>query len=391
MTSFEDALKMVLSSARQTGTERISFDQSYNRVLAEDIFSDINIPSFNKAAVEGFACCQGDLGQAMKIVENIAAGDVPKQRVGDGTCARIMTGAMLPRGADTVVAKDQTEMEDDDRVRYLSDHSPRNIAYKGEDVKKGDKVLKKGTLIAPNHIAVMAAVGATKPLVSKQPRVAILSTGNELVETHEQPPLGKIRNSNAWQLLTQIKNASCIPDYKGIVPDTLEETDKVISEALAENDMVILTSGGSITDFGFVSQVMKKNQVEILFQKTAVKPGHQTVFSITEKSFIFGLPGNPVSCFINFELFAKPLLLKMMGHDLISVERKHTLAVNFKRKKADRLEWIPVSISAAGEAIPASYHGSAHIHAISLSHGLMKIPVNTYEILKGDPVFVRPF
>lgn len=391
MTSFEDALKMVLSSARPTGTERIPFDQSVNRVLAEDIFSDINMPPFNKAAVEGFACCQGDLGQAMQIVETIAAGDVPKQRVGDGTCARIMMGAMLPRGADTVVMVEKTEMEEEDKVRFLGDSSPRNIAYKGEDVNKGDKVLKKGTLIAPEHIAVMAAVGATQPLVAKQPRVAVLSTGNELVEPHEKPSLGKIRNSNAWQLISQIKNAFGIPDYQGIVPDTIEETDKVIADALKTNDMVILTGGVSIADFNFVQEVMKKNQVDILFQKVAVKPGRPTVFGVTEKSCIFGLPGNPVSCFINFELFAKPLLLKMMGHDLTSVERKYILAVNFKRKKADRLEWLPVSISAEGEVIPASYHGSAHIHAISFSHGLMKIPVNTFEILKGDQVYVRPF
>jgi len=134
---------------------------------------------------------------------------------------------------------------------------------------------------------------------------------------------------------------------------------------------------------------MKKSKVEILFQKVAVKPGRPTVYGVTEKSCIFGLPGNPVSCFINFELFAKPLLLKMMGHELISVEKKHVLAVNFKRKKADRLEWLPVSISAEGEVVPASYHGSAQIHAISLSQGLMKIPINTFEILKGEKVYVK--
>lgn len=391
MTSFEDALKIVLSSARLMNTERVSFDQSTHRVLAEDVYSDINMPPFHKAAVDGFACCQGDLGQAMQIVETIAAGQVPQHRVGDGTCARIMTGAMLPRGADTVVMVEQTELEDEDKVRFLSEKSARNIAYKGEDVKTGDKVLKKGTLIAPEQIAIMAAVGATHPLVYKQPRVAILSTGNELVEPHEKPPLAKIRNSNAWQLIAQVKNTFCIPNYMGIVPDTLEETDKAISQALKENDMVILTGGVSMGEYDFVPQVLKNNKVDLLFEKVAVKPGRPTVFGLTERSSVFGLPGNPVSCFINFELFAKPLLLKMMGHDFVPVERKYTLAVNFKRKKADRLEWLPVSISSNGDVIPASYHGSAHIHAISLSHGLMKIPVNTFEILKGDQVYVRPF
>ncbi len=390
MISFEKALEIILNSARYLGDERVDFTESLGRVLAEDVISDVDMPPFDKAAMDGFACRREDLRMELQVIETIAAGQVPQKAVGPGQCTRIMTGAMVPEGADTVIMVEQTEETGNERIRFTAEKTTPNIAWKAEDVKVGDIMWRKGQPIEPSHIAIFSAVGCTEPLVAKQPRVAILSTGDELVEPHEKPGPGMIRNSNAWQLMAQVKKAGCLPNYMGIVPDTREDTDKAISTALAENDVVLLTGGVSMGDFDFVPEIMRKNKVDIRFQKVAVKPGRPTVFGVTDKSWIFGLPGNPVSSFINFEIFVKPLLYKLMANDFKPLEMKLPMGVDFKRKKADRLEWIPVTINENAEVVPVSYHGSAHIHAMCLSHAIMPVAVNKFEIAKGEIVNVRP-
>ncbi len=390
MISFEKALETILASARYLGDEHVDFMDSLNRVLAEDVYSDVDMPPFDKAAMDGFACRKDDITGELEVIETVAAGQIPRKSLEPGQCVRIMTGAMVPEGADTVLMVEQTEMTGEERIRFTGTKTTPNIAYRAEDAKEGDVMWKKGEPILASHIAIFAAVGCTRPLVARQPRVAVLSTGDELVEPHEKPGPGKIRNSNAWQLMAQIRNVNCIANYMGIVPDTEEETDTAISKALQENDVVLLTGGVSMGDFDFVPKVMRENKVDIRFQKVAVKPGRPTVFGVTEKSYIFGLPGNPVSSFINFEVFVKPLLYKLMGHDYQPVELSMPMAADFRRKKADRLEWVPVDITPAGEVLPVSYHGSAHIHAVCLSKALMKVPVDTFTFDKGETVHVRP-
>ncbi len=389
MLSFEQALEIILSDVRQMGAERLSFEDVLHRVLAEDVFSDVDMPPFDKAAMDGFACRREDLDLELDVLETIAAGEIATQPVGRGQCTRIMTGAMVPEGADTVIMVEHTEESAPGRIRFTAEKTTANIAKKAEDVKEGALVLEKGKLLLPQHIAIIAAVGCVKPLVAKQPRVAILSTGDELVEPQSFPGNGKIRNSNGFQLAAQVKAAHCIPNYMGIVPDDEEATDRAISKALAENDVVILSGGVSMGDFDFVPAIMKKNKVDIRFQKVAVKPGRPTVFGMTTRTAIFGLPGNPVSSFINFETFVKPLLFKMMGYRFTPLQVKMPMGMHFKRKKADRREFLPVSVNASGEVLPLQYHGSAHIHAISLAQGLMNIPAGVFEIEKGALTDVR--
>ncbi len=390
MISFEEALSIIASDVLTKDTERVDFRESLHRVLAEDVYSDVDMPPFDKAAMDGYACRRQDLDGELAMLEVIAAGDVPTHKIASGTCAKIMTGAMIPEGADTVIMVEQTRSTEEGKVVFTGDKTRPNIARKGEDVRTGDLVWHKGMPIQPQHIAILSAVGHTTPLVAKQPRVAVLSTGDELVEPELFPAEGKIRNSNGFQLAAQVSNAHCIPNYMGIIPDDEAATDRAISSALAENDMVILSGGVSAGDFDFVPKIMRKNGVDILFQKVAVKPGRPTVFGRTKDTYIFGLPGNPVSSFINFEVFIKPLLMAMMGADYKPVEQKLPMAVEFKRKKADRLEFLPVHIDAEGQVSPVSYHGSAHIHAIGLADGLMRIPKGVHEIIKGAEVHVRP-
>jgi molybdopterin molybdotransferase len=390
MHTFKEALEVIIGSARFLGTEKVEFLHSLNRVLAEDVFSDVDMPPFDKAAMDGFACRGADLGAEMTIVETIPAGVVPQISLEPGQCSRIMTGAMLPEGADTVIMVEQSKITEYGKVQFTASHSSPNIAYQGEDVKKGDLMLQAGQVIHSSRIAIMAAVGCVSPVVSLKPRVGILSTGNELVEPFEIPGDGMIRNSNAWQLMAQVRNCGAIANYLGIVPDTEEDTEIAISNALSRNDVVIFTGGVSMGDYDFVPAAMEKNNVKILFQRVAVKPGRPTVFGMTDNAWIFGLPGNPVSSFINFEVFVKPLLYHLMGHSWTPFELKLKMGAPYTRKKADRLEWVPVDFSPAGEVVPVSYHGSAHIHAVSLSKAIMEVPVDIYEFKKGEIVNVRP-
>ncbi len=392
MIDFENALELVLKDVREMGTEQVDLNNSLNRVLAEDVHSDIDMPPFNKAAVDGYACRMEDINNELEVLELVAAGEVPSKKVTKDTCTKIMTGAMVPEGADTILMVEHTEELPNKKIRFLKNSTRKNVAYKAEDVKAGDLIWGKGMLILPQHIATFAAVGCANPIVAKKPRVAIMSTGDELVEPDKKPEQGKIRNSNAYQLIAQVESINCTPNYMGIIPDSEHETDIAISTALAENDMVILTGGVSMGDFDFVPKIMKKNNVDILFQKVAIKPGRPTVFGKTEKSYIFGLPGNPVSSFINFEMFAKPLLFKMMGYNYNPAEIKLKLSKDFKRKTYDRKEFVPVEINfSSGMTEPVSYHGSAHIHAICMAQGIMIIPKGIAEIKKGEVVNVRPF
>jgi len=390
MTSYQQAMEIILGSVSRLGLEQVGLHESFGRVLAEDVFSDMDMPPFDKAAVDGYACRRSDLGRELQVLEVIAAGQVPSHTIEQGQCTKIMTGSQVPSGADMVLMVEHTLETRPGYIRFTGGESATNIARKAEDVKTGDLVVKKGVRLMPQQVAVLASVGHVNPLVSKMPRVGILSTGDELVEPQERPGPGQIRNSNALQLAAQVQRAGAIPFMMGIVPDNEAATDKAMKQALAENDLVVFTGGVSAGDFDFVPEIMRKNQVNILFEKVAVKPGRPTVFGRTGSCSIFGLPGNPVSSLINFEVFVKPLLYRMMGFHWQPQTFELPIETDFYRKKADRLEFLPVILSPEGRISLAAYHGSGHIHALCQANALMIIPVGTYGYKKGDLVHVRP-
>jgi molybdopterin molybdotransferase len=400
MLLFEDALTTVLSQDFILGDERIALSDSLGRILAEDIYSDMDMPPFDKSAVDGYACRLSagpqnagnqnfiPLSGPLQMVETIAAGTIPQKDIMPGQCSKIMTGAMIPSGADCVIMVEDTESAGEDLVRIIRDNISKNICFRGEDIQAGERVLQKGLQITPALVAVLAGVGASNPLVARLPRVGIISTGDELVEPGVRPGTAQIRNSNAMQLEAQVRAVPSQPSYYGIVPDESHMVRKILDLALADNDVVLLTGGVSMGDFDFVPEVMQEAGIELLFDSIAIQPGKPTVFGRRNKKYIFGLPGNPVSSFVLFEILVKPFLYRMMGCSMEPLELTLPLGVDFSRRKSLRKSMVPAVIK-DGAAFPVEYHGSAHINAYTIATGMMVMEIGTTTINKGEQVHVR--
>lgn len=393
MITLNQAIDILLSEVSPIKeTEKVNLWDSIGRVLASDVLSDMNMPPFDKTAVDGFACKMEDASKELEVIETIPAGVVPKNKVESGQCSKIMTGAMIPQGADCVLMVEDTIEIAPNRIVFTGEKPKSNICILGEDIKTGDVAIHKGTTISAQHIAIMAALGCTHPIVSKKPNVAVLITGDELVEPEQIPSGGQIRNSNGHQLVGQIIKANAKPSYSGIVKDTEEATSHAISNALKDNDIVILTGGVSMGDFDYVPAVMKQLGIEILFSSIAIQPGKPTKFGVKDGKLIFGLPGNPVSSYLQFELLIKPAIQKMMGGDPNHyLNSQLPLAKTYKRKKTERLGLIPVAITKENKVIPVDFHGSAHIFALAKADGYIMIPLGESEIREGELVDVRQF
>ena len=409
MIELKEALRIVLDSARPLGAERVELNDALGRVLAEDVAADMDLPPFDKATMDGYACRRADLGKVLTVIETIRAGAVPTNVVGSNQCAKIMTGAAVPAGADCVVMIEQTEAAGENAIRFTGEQTPNNIFRRAQDLRAGQVVLPKGGRISPQHIAVLASVGCVQPLVAKRPGVGIIASGDELVPPGTRPGPGQIRNSNAAQLIAQLGTLGLEAHDYGIVRDVADDIDAVLRTALAENDVVIVSAGVSVGDFDLVPAVLRQNQVKLLFEKIAVKPGKPTVFGVCEMegdvsrasrprseggtpsthACFYGLPGNPVSAFVVFELLVKPFLYRLMGHDYAPVCVQMRLDEALTRKDTDRQSWNPVRITSKETVRPVQYHGSAHLSALCAAGGLVPMEIGVAGIERGTPVRVR--
>ncbi len=389
MIPFEEALELALTTESSGSVESVPLKEACGRILAQDVISDMDMPPFDKSAVDGFACRMEDLGKNLKILETIAAGKMPVFRVEAGQCTRIMTGAPLPEGADCVVMVEDSALAGDQHVQFSIRNTAPNICYRGEDVKAGQVLIRAGSFIKAADIAVMASAGCHRPEVFQKTRVAVISTGDELVEPDQKPEASQIRNSNAWQLMAQCAQMGLDAQYLGIVSDEEQETLEIIRKACDLADVILLTGGVSMGDFDHVPAMMQKAGFDILFRKIAIQPGRPTVMARMGNKICFGLPGNPVSSFVLFELLVKPVLYRRMGHQYKADILRLEMGADYRRKRTDRMNVIPVRLENASQVIPVGYHGSAHIHAMTEARGLLVIPAGISEIRKGSPVDVR--
>jgi molybdopterin molybdotransferase len=389
MISFDEAYEIVMASSLPTGTEIVPWTESMDRVLAENVVSDIDLPPFNKSSVDGFACRRSDLHLELEIIETIPAGKWPVHTLKEAQCSRIMTGAPVPEGADCIIMVEGTETLPSGRMKFIGSFTKENIAFKGEDIRENDVVLEKGRLIKPQDIAVFASVGHVSVRVGKKPRIAVLSSGSELVEPSEKPGMSGIRNSNSSQLMAQIARAGASGVYYGIAEDDEDVTLSLLKSALAQNDIVLITGGVSMGDFDFVPAVLEKAGVKLLFRRIAVQPGKPTTFGKYPNGLVFGLPGNPVSSFIQFEMLVRPLIYKMMGHDWKPFVVNLPMKERFTRKYSERMALVPVKITKDNTVVPVEYHGSAHISALNDADGVISMPAGKTVLEKGEATVVR--
>ena len=387
MISYEEAFKIIMNSTFTLEEESVELAQCLNRVLAEDIKSDIDMPPFNKSAMDGYACRREDLHESLTVIETIPAGYRPQKTVQKNECSKIMTGSIVPEGADFVANVENTEITTDNKIRITDNNIPVNICYRGEDIKRGELVLSGGTLILPQHIAVLVNAGISAVPVYKKPRVSIITTGSELREPGMPLPEGCIRNSNSYQLIGQVQRMFIEPEYLGIADDTEKSLDLLIKKALSSSDIVLLSGGVSMGDYDLVPAVLTANNVNILFNMVAMQPGKPLTFGTKDKTAIFAFPGNPVSTFFPFEIMAKPFIYKLMGHDYITRTFPLITGVDFTRKRAERKTFIPVKIE-NGKVFPVEFHGSAHINSLCDAEGIISFPLGILEIKKGQTVEV---
>lgn len=392
MISIKEAHKIIeerVSLNQQTG--RVNLADALDRVLAEHVFSDIDFPSFDKSAMDGYAIRSEDIRKTLKVIEFIPAGKKPAAMIKPGQCSRIMTGAMLPGGADIVVMQEDVKEVGFKSVMVTNPDTKRNILYKGEDLSKGAMLLPKGTRLNPPHLGLLASAGMTKPLVFFKPTVSILSTGDELVAPDQKPEAPHIRNSNGIQLLALTREAGARVVAVRQSGDDSRKIFNEVRDCLSISEMVIVTGGASVGERDYSARVFEKLRADLHFNKLAIQPGKPLIFATVENKILFGLSGNPVSSFVQFELFVKPTIEKLTGASGKEKIFKLPISKDKTRKKAERMLFFPVAINEDMEAEPIEYHGSAHLHAYHKADGIAAFPVGLKELKKGTLVDVRPF
>lgn len=355
----EEARGLVLTGIRRLDAESVSLLDALGRVLAADATSDIDVAPFDNSAMDGFAVRAEDMAGAspgapaeLDVVSLIAAGDFSERAIGPGEAARIMTGAPVPPGADAIVMVEDSRVITGDgnpgsRVALGRAASPGDhIRRRGEEVHAGDVVMAAGEIIGAAGIGLLASTGHANVAVYRRPRVAILSTGSELVEVAETPGPGKIRNSNSYSIAAQVIAAGAIPLRYGIVPDDMEATRTAFAQAAEDADYIVTSGGVSVGDFDYVKPVLEE-MGKLAFCRVAMRPGNpQTLGSIRGVPF-FGLPGNPTSTYVGFEVFVRPALRFMQGFSVLDRPMTVATLAHDVKKKPDRRYYYRARIEPA--------------------------------------------
>lgn len=399
MIPFSEAFSTVMENSLAFDNESVPLLEAAGRFLAEPVASPIDSPPFDKSAMDGYAILVDDDSDEFEILETVAAGERPRATLKPGSCIKIMTGAMLPEATGKVVRVEFTK-EAAGNMRITTPEPYENIIRRGENLKTGDEFMPVKRL-GPGDIGSLAASGISRVMVKRRLRVAIITTGSELKEPGEPLQPGEIYNSNGYQLACQIEAAGAEAVSYGIVADDPEEHARVIRGALKECDIVLLSGGVSMGEFDYVPDTLREAGVEILVHGVKVKPGRPTLFGRGDTVFVFGLPGNPVSTFILFEVLVKPFIYHLNSIPFRPAVMQGRLAREIKRRDTERLEFRPVKLrNAPGpfdgiEATearlidPVHYMGSAHLNAMVETEGLILMEPGLERIEEGSIIDVR--
>ncbi|MDQ3811750.1 MAG: molybdopterin molybdotransferase MoeA [Chloroflexota bacterium] len=394
-----DALRVLLDSLpRSVSTERVASADALDRVLAEDVVSPADLPSFRRSTMDGFAVRAADtfgategLPAYLQLAGEVSMGQSASGALAIGQCVRIATGGMLPDEADAVVMVEQTQEVGDGTVEVLRAVAPgENVVQVGEDVRTGDPILPSGHALRPQDIGGLMALGITEVVAARQLRVAIVSGGDELVDPHAEPAPGQIRDVNSYTLAALVRRAGHQPCLAGIVPDDYRQLEAAARAALANADVVILSAGSSVSTRDMTAQVVDAlGGPGVLVHGVSLKPGKPTILAVCNGKAVFGLPGNPVSCMVTFDLFVAPTLAALSG---AQAPARRTVSARLARNIASatgREDYIQVRLE-NGQAVPV-FGKSNLIYTLIRADGMLKVPLDVGGLSAGSEVEVVLF
>jgi molybdopterin molybdotransferase len=400
MIPVDEALNIMLQCATPLPSETIPFLDASGRVLYDNIKSEIDVPPLDNSAMDGYAVCFEDTRGAeknnpvkLRIMDEIKAGDFSDSlALTRGHAIRIMTGAPIPRGADSVIPVEDTTEEGDQVLLFKTLKKNENIRFAGEDIQSGQIVLKQGDILRSAHVGLLASLNYEQVRVYRRPSVAVISTGNEVVDVGSPIRKGQIRNSNAYTLYSEIKKYGAIPHYRGIARDTFEETKRMFQDSL-EHDIIITTGGVSMGKYDFVKNVMHDMQIDVKIETIAMKPGKPVVFGTLGNTLFFGLPGNPVSTMIAFIEFVRPVILRMMGMRQVDKPLINAVCDEDISKKPGRRHYIRAffytDVTGDLRVSTTGPQGSGILRSMSQANCLIILPETIEKLHKGEKVLIQ--
>ncbi|MBN1529570.1 MAG: molybdopterin molybdotransferase MoeA [Thermoleophilaceae bacterium] len=386
--AIEEARERVLAEARPLAAEDVPVERALGRVLAAEVVADMQVPPFDSSAMDGFAVVAGPEAD-LPVVGESRAGHPFGARLEPGSAVRISTGAVVPEGADAVVPVERTE-DAGDRVRVPETRQGANIRYAGEDVRPGDVVLRSGTPLGPAELGVAASLGHAVLACANRPRVALVVTGDELARPGEPLEPGGIYSSNGYALAAQVERAGAALTGVESAPDTADGTRAALAGALGEADVVCVSGGVSVGPHDHVRTTMAELGVEERFWGVRLRPGKPTWFGVRDGTLAFGLPGNPVSAMVTFQLFVRPALAALQGADP-AARRVGAVLAEEVRRNPGREQAVRVRLGGDGElrATPTGPQGSHQLTSMLGADGLALIPAGEGALTAGDTVEVE--
>jgi molybdopterin molybdotransferase len=387
MISLEEALTIADRRIEKTQlpTKILPVRVAIGHVVAEDQRSVLDNPPFDKSAMDGYAIPEGEDCGPFRVLETVAAGDVPSQKLTSGTAIKVMTGAPVPEGTAKVVMIEKTR-QSDGYVEIMESDSSRHICRKGEDIRCGDVVLRAGAVLGPLEIGNLISVGISQVQVTRPVRIGIISTGNEIVDCPDELAAGKIMNSNGPMLAALCQKYHIEVVGEQIVSDQLDSTIAVLKETMNKADIVVLSGGVSVGQFDYVAEAMKQTGLAIHFDRVCIKPGKPMTFACSDEHVVFGLPGNPVAVYLMFHLFVLRAARMLSGCKDDLRFTTLPLGFDFHRRKTERRGFLPCRLDRNGTLQEVDYHGTAHLQALLSSDGFFVVPVGQTHIPAGEKV-----